>query len=286
MKKHFYLFLSIVLSWSLNAQNDSKILSNTPSSLMKKGQFEIQSYQNMYTQVDFRDQNGDYIDGTSRTTYFTSLNYFLLGISENQRVNLGLDVNFRTVFADQGISSPLNTFKFQGGSVQRSGISSLGPKIKLQPLKNVKNFSIQSAFWITVMDSLETKANKPWLDWNRYTSWSQFFYDIKTEKFQYFFEIDLLARISKPGEGHGIQLNTPASFFLSYIPNDKLIFYAMSQYTPTLTDENTYFFQSGLGSKIQLNEHLNLEFMFSDFLLSGAWGGTGQTYNIGIRWIK
>lgn len=112
-EKALFLFVSIVLSFSLNVQNDSKILSNTPSSLMKKGQYEVQSYQNMYTQVDFRNQNGDYMHGSNRTTYFTILNYILLGVSNNQRVNLGLDLNFRTVFADTEISSPLYVFRFQ-----------------------------------------------------------------------------------------------------------------------------------------------------------------------------
>lgn len=278
------LYLAIIsVSW-LTAQ--SKILSNTPSSLLNKNQFEIQSYQNIYTQVDFRDGEGVYQEGSNRTTYATSLNYFLIGVSKNKRFNIGLDFSLRTVFNDSIISSPLNTFRFQGDNRQRSGLTSIGPKVKFLPFKKIPNLSIQSAFWIPVLDSLETKANEPWLDWNRYTSWTQFFYDIKTDNFQYFFEIDMLARISKPNEGHGVQINTPASFFLSYIPNEKLIFYGMTQYTPTWTEENTFFMQAGIGSKLQINDHLNLEFMFSDFFNSGAWGGTGQTYNIGIRWIK
>ena len=277
------LFLVLISEHSIG---QSRILTNTPSSLLRNGQTEIQSYQNMYTEVNFRGADGIEQMGNRRTTYFTSLNYVLFGVSNNKRFNIGMDISFRTVFTDSIISSPLNTFRLQGNNLQRSGITSLGPKVKFLPFKNITNLSVQSAVWIPVMDSLETKSNQPWLDWDRYTSWTQFFYDIKTDKFQYFFEVDLLARFGKSGSGHGIQLNTPVSFFLSYIPNDKFILYGMTQYFPTITSENTYFIQFGIGSKIQVSKRLNLEFMFTDFFQSGAWGGTGQTFNIGLRWIK
>jgi len=286
MRKQVLFVIGVFFSFLTITQNASKILTNTPSSLLNKGQFEIQSYQNLYTQVDYRNGQGNYQSGNQRTSYFTSLNYFLIGINENKRVNLGLDLSFRTVFADTEINSPLNTFRFNGENRQRSGITSIGPKIKFLPFKNLKQLSVQSAIWIPIMDSLETKIDKPWLDWDRYTSWTQLFYDIKTDKFQYFFEADLLARFGRKDSDHGIQINTPLSFFLSYIPNGKLIFYGMTQYTPTVTQENTYFIQSGIGSKLQVNNHFNLEFMFSDFIASGNWGGAGQTFNIGLRWIK
>jgi len=109
MRKQVLVVLSVIFSFLTISQSSSKILSNTPSSLLSKVQFEIQSYHNLYTQIEYRDAQGEYQFGNQRTRDFTNLNDFLIGLSENNRINVGFDFSFRTVFADSGITSALNT---------------------------------------------------------------------------------------------------------------------------------------------------------------------------------
>lgn len=144
--------------WSVNAtatSNNSNTLETTksnvqtytPSVILKKGQVDITLFNNLYSQTAFRDSQRQNVNLNSRDNYYTMLFQSLIGISENGRVNLGLDVNLKSVFIDGQKRSPLQTFAFSGSSSeQRTAITSFGPKIKLNPFKKINRLSIQMLF--------------------------------------------------------------------------------------------------------------------------------------------
>ncbi len=297
--------------WSLNdiqtttssQPRQSNIQIYTPSILLRHKQFETQLFNNLYTQKAYRDKEGKKVVLNQRETYYTGLFYFLYGICKNSRLSIGVDINVKSVKIDPKINSAFTIFNFENNAMSRTALATIGPKIKFNPVQKWKRFSIQSAFWIPVAKDLEADSlDEPWLDYNRYTFWNQFFYDKPIgAKFQIFTEVDLLFRIPKRRSHYvnnipkPISLSIPMSVFLSYFPSRKSTVYAMVQSTPQassaiqFSNENQYGFnyyaQAGIGSKYQLTGHLNIEILATKFFYAIN-NGAGFTYNLGVRYIR
>jgi len=289
-------------------QEVSNIFAFTPSKLLKKGQIEAQLYNNLYTETAYRNGEREKIKKDTRDTYYGGLFYMLFGVSKSGRVNIGFDLNVKSVYIDEDKGNPLKVFKFKKTPYSRAAIATLGPKIKFQPLRNVSNFSIQSAFWIPVakdLESIEEDSDYPWLDYHMYTWWNQFFFD-KTfgSNWQIFTEADLLFRFKTKNSATATHMDIPVSFFLSWFPTTKATIYYMIQYAPRFQLQKTENFNeegqlestvnpfevtsdyahTGLGAKYQVTRNLNLEASYTYFFTSMN-GGAGSTYNLGIRII-
>ncbi len=310
--------------WSINDLNSVVGLENgtgsfiqtyTPSSLLKKNQLEVQLYNNLYTQTAFRNDDREKVKLNERQNYFTGLINILYGASENRKWNFGLDINLRSVRIDSEDSSPFKVLSIrENDQNNRSGISSLGPMIKIAPFKNSK-ISIKSSFLIPVtsdneateriMIDSQSVARYPWFDWDRFTWWNQFFYDKNIgSKWQLFLEGDLLFRFAKPANSYADNnpkddlLDIPLSGFLSYFPSDKSTVYVMLQYSPRfgfnkiegnqkVSNFNVQgdYAQTGIGFKYQISRKIGLEVLYSNFFTS-ANQGAGNTFNFGIRYIN
>jgi hypothetical protein len=302
------MMLSISMSGAaqddgLEGKDESEELSNvqsyTPSKLLKKGQIDVQLFNNLYTQTAYRDQKRSLIDLNQRSTYFATFTQILLGTSKSARVNWGMDVIFKSVRIDNDKnSSSLKVFNFESSNLARTAISTVGPKIKFSPFNSDPNFSIQSALWIPIASDLEADGNgKPWLDWNRFTSWTQFYYSQQVgSKFQLFYEFDLLARFTKPASWYvndlakGNVLSTPASFFVNYFSSSKSTIYAMVQYAPSFEFNggnaiDSDYAQAGVGGKYQLTSRFAVELLYSNFFTAKN-AGAGRTYNVGLRYLR
>lgn len=306
--------LNEIISNSTNEQpfDPTKSISNvqayTPSVLLKKNQFEVQFFNNLYTQTAYRDNKKELIDLKERASYYGGLIQFNYGVSKSSRINVGIDINLKSVRIDTNeTKSAFNLFRFENTIYQRTALASLGPKIKISPFKRQTHFSIQSAFWIPVAKDLEADTiKKPWLDYNRYTWWNQFFFDKSIrKKFQIFTEADLLFRFAKDSTKYAFNkkktssLSTPVSLFLSYFPTKKSTLYGMIQYAPTFgsitLDNNgvptkfyyvsSFYSQFGFGGKYQLTSHLSVELLYTNFFASMN-GGAGVTYNLGIKYLR
>lgn len=304
--------------WSLNEYNGAKsgsreelkkkdegektlIQTYTPSSLLKEGQFEVQLFNNLYTQTGFRNEDREKIEEGMRSTYFTGLFNILYGISKNRRINVGMDINIKSVRLDEDEDgSPLKVFRFKDSPDSRTALSSFGPKIKFTPGAQLPNFSVQSAFWFPVASDLEGEYDNgtrisPFLAYDMYTFWNQFFYDrLLNDQLQLFLEGDLLFRFRSDESSALNHVVTPVSMFLSYFPMPVFTVYVNGQYAPTFSMENNElndFFdrtadyaQAGLGFKYQLTGRLNVELSYTNFFTSLN-AGAGSTYNVGLRYI-
>ena len=284
------LFMLIITLNSKGQSDDEKsnILTYTPSKLLNKGQVEVQFFNNIYTQTAYRDETGEKIDMNGRSSYYTGFIRALFGVSSSTWINVGFDVNLKSVRNDsESGSSAFKVLKFANDSISRTALTSIGPKVKISPFKKLSGFSIQSAFWIPLAKDMEGKENgKPWLAYDKYTWWNQFFFD-KTisNHFQFFAEADLLFRFEKDFELKNTSLDIPVSAFVNYFPTTKSTIYGMVQYSPTVTSASTYYTQIGIGGKYQITKHFNIELLYTNFIASKN-GGAGETYNIGIRYIR
>lgn len=286
MKKKILLLIVVgQVLFSYGQENEdlpkSNIQTYTPSILLEKGKWDIKWFNNLYTQTE-----STFTDGVEpRETYFTSTVDIFTGLSENRRFNIGLILEFRSnVVAGR---SALEVFQFDGErGTARSGFTSFAPAIKFNPFKNIGNFTIQSAFFIPLVDN-EVEDNV-FLDQNGFIWQNRIFYDytFPGEKWQLFTELN--AEFSFGDENKSFannSLNLTPGVFLSYFPSSKFTVLALAQHSQRLDLGNDFpqdFTALGGGAKYQLSDVLNVEFLYTNFV-RGSNTGLGETFNLGLR---
>ena len=286
MKKKILLLIVVgQVLFSYGQENEdlpkSNIQTYTPSILLEKGKWDIKWFNNLFTQTE-----STFTDGVEpRETYFTSTVDIFTGLSENRRFNIGLILEFRSnVVAGR---SALEVFQFDGErGTARSGFTSFAPAIKFNPFKNIGNFTIQSAFFIPLVDN-EVEDNV-FLDQNGFIWQNRIFYDytFPGEKWQLFTELN--AEFSFGDENKSFannSLNLTPGVFLSYFPSSKFTVLALAQHSQRLDLGNDFpqdFTALGGGAKYQLSDVLNVEFLYTNFV-RGSNTGLGETFNLGLR---
>ena len=275
------VFISQAVAQDEEEKQGSVIQTLTPSKLIGKGQWDLKWFNNLYTQTE-----STFTEGREpRETYFTSTLEAYTGVGNSKRVNLGLILEFRSnVVADR---DPLEVFRFDGErGTARSGFTSIAPSIKFVPIGTVSNFSIQSSFFIPLVDNEVEEG--VFLDQKGFIWQNRFFYDytFPGDKFQIFSEINAELNFGDNDESFAndsLRL-TPGVFF-SYFPSSKFTIQALAQHSQLLDLGNDFtqdFTAMGGGAKYQLTDELNLEALYTNFV-RGNNTGLGETFNLGLR---
>ncbi|CAM4111363.1 hypothetical protein ZORO111903_01395 [Zobellia roscoffensis] len=283
------LLLATTMVFAQDNANDednstqSNIQQYTPSKLIGKGQIDIKWFNNLYTQTESTFSEGK----EPRQTFFTSTLEAYTGVGENKRWNVGAIFEFRSNVV--GGRDALDVFKFDGeDNTARSGLTSIAPSVKFVPFRSVSNFSIQSSFFIPLVDN-ETE-NGVFLDQKGYIWQNRFFYDytFPGNKWQLFSELNSeLSFGDKEDSFANNSLNLTPGVFLSYFPSSKFTVLALAQHSQRLDLGNDFaqnFTAVGGGAKYQLTNALNLEALYTNFV-RGNNTGLGQTFNLGLRAI-
>lgn len=287
-------------------QEQSNIQQYTPSKLIGKGQIDLKWFNNLYTQT-----KSTFTDGTEdRETFFTSTVELYTGVGENKRWNIGTILEFRSnVIGDR---SALDVFSFDGETgTARSGFTSIAPSVKFVPFASVSNFSIQSSFFIPLVDQEtedglidqatgQTTRSSVFLDQNGFIWQNRFFYDytFPGNKWQLFTELNSEYSFGKDSvrdeNGNTVEgsfannsLNLTPGVFLSYFPSSKFTVLALAQHSQRIDLGNNFaqdFTAVGGGAKYQVTKALNLEVLYTNFV-RGSNTGLGQTFNLGLRGI-
>jgi hypothetical protein len=272
-------------------QAQRSLQSYTPSSLLGQDNWEFKSFQNLYYQTHSFSSSSfekERDAGDRRSIFFTSINQFLYGISP--QLNIGFDawVNHVDITSDQ-----------QQGN--RWGVSGVGPKLKIAPIRELPNLSVQSTFLFPLSKDLEGRqpdAEQPFLflAFDRYLWLTQFFYDQSLgSDWQIFLQTAFWYSIVRDSFVDNNFLDTQFNGFLSYFPSSRWTIYGMLEYFPRHYDFDTqmaqlfniYFAQAGLGLKYQLvPQFLEIEALYSNFFMGSPGNGAGQTFNLGLRIIR
>lgn len=285
MKRLIVLTVLTIISLPIFAQEDkenqrSVIQTYTPSKLLKKGQWDIKWFNNLYTETKGK-FNGVKAD-KPRETYFTSSFDIFTGISENSTFNIGVLFDIRSnVIADR---SALDVFSFDGESgTARSGFTSIAPVVKFNPIKNVGNFTLQSAFHIP-LHSEESDAQGVFLDQTAYTFQNRFFYDytLPSGNWQLFTELNTEYNFGDEDSFANKTFVLAPGVFMSYFPGANSTVLGFIQHYQRIGDFDQDFTALGFGGKYQLTKVLNLEALYSKFI-RGENTGLGQSFNIGLR---
>ncbi|MEO9805824.1 MAG: hypothetical protein ABJF04_21380 [Reichenbachiella sp.] len=277
MKKIFIIGLVLLTGQHLFGQ--SSLQQYTPSVLLSKGQMEFKLFNNLYTQTKVRDENGNSIELGERQSFLNHQFRYLYGLSNNQRLNVGIEANLTTAWYGSESTSSL--------------LSSIGPTVKFVPIEHRGNFSIQSTF-LFPMNGSELE-NPRFINHNRYTWWTQFFYDHSLNaKWNLFFEADVLYRF-KVEDIQNDFFRVPISAIVSFFPSNKLTLYGNIQhaaaYGKLTTVEDAefgrirWYTQLGVGAKYLILNNLELELSYANFLWSKR-DGAGQVFNFGLRILR
>lgn len=273
------LFLFELSAFGQEADSKSNIQTYTPSRLLNKGQWDIKFFNNLYTQT--KSSFNGVTSNSPRENYFTSTIEGFTGISDNNRINVGAILEFRSNTI--GGRQALSVFSLEDTNSDRKGITTIAPAIKFQPIKNVGNFSIQTALHIPLADK-EVDENGVFLDQTAWALQNRFFYDytFKSGKWQLFTELNTEYNF---GDDQSFANNTfvlvPGAF-LSYFPSDKSTLLVFAQHSERLGEFTQNYTALGVGGKYQLTKILNLEVLYSNFV-RGTDTGLGQSFNLGLR---
>lgn len=264
----------------------SNIQQYTPSKLIGKGQVDIKWFNNLYTQT-----KSTFSDGKEpRQSFFTSTFEFYTGVGENKRVNLGFIARLRSnvISSQNDERGALDVFNFSGDDNSRAGLTAFAPSIKYVPFRSLSNFSIQSSFFIPLIDN-ETE-NGVFLEQKGSVWQNRLFYDytFPGNKWQLFTEFTTELNFGDKEESFANNsLNLNPGVFLSYFPSSKFTVLALVQHSQRLDLGNDFaqdFTAVGGGAKYQLTQALNLEVLYTNFV-RGSNTGLGQTFNLGLRGI-
>ncbi len=280
--------------WSLNnspqpalpstEETLQSLQSYTPSTLLRPGQVEIKQFNNVYTQTSFFDQDGNRREDSFRSTYYTGIINVLYG--EASRVNIGVDIFFKSVRVDDRSSKFINVFRFSGEPSSRTALASIAPKLKVSPFASLPRLAVQTEVVIPVASDLEGRNNKkPFLDYDALQWWTQIFYDYSLNtRWLIYLEGGTFFRF----ESNRTDFLTPLKFFLNFYPSKRWTLYLPAELTPTWQSGGgwaSYYTQIGGGIKYLISSFLELEALYTVFP-AGKNNGAGQTYNLGIRVIR
>ncbi|MEE9407914.1 MAG: hypothetical protein V3V28_07555 [Polaribacter sp.] len=282
----FKILFTFILIFSLQSygQEDvdkSNIQTYTPSKLLDKGQWDIKWFNGLYTQTKSANSGGtSSTDAGGRSNFFTTSLEIFTGVSESNRFNVGLLLEYRSNTI--GGRSVTSVFDLGNDVTARKGLSSFAPAIKFQPIKSVGNFSIQSAFHIPIIKN--ESENNVFLDQTAYTFQNRFFFDhtFPSRKWQLFTELNTEYNF---GEKTSFANNTflfSPGVFMSYFPSDKSTVLGFVQHAQRFGGFTQDYTALGFGGKYQLTKTLNLEALYSNFV-RGTNNGLGQSFNIGLR---
>jgi len=282
------LFLAMICISSVSFSQDdialskSNIQSYTPSKLLKKGELDVKWFNNLYTETKFVDGNGTSISKLRENYFTTSLDIFT-GVSENNRLNIGLLLEYRSNTI--GGRKALSVFSLESSNSGRKGLSSFAPAIKFQPFKNVSNFSVQTAFHIPLI-SKESNSYGVYLDQTAYTFQNRFFYDytFSSNKWQLFTELNTEYNFGDDTSFANKTFVFAPGIFMSYFPSDRSTILGFVQHSQRIGDFKQNYTALGFGGKYQLSKKMNLEILYSKFV-SGESTGLGQSFNLGLRYL-
>jgi len=289
MKKTITALALTALTFSGFAQQDesstkSNIQTYTPSKLLKKGQWDIKFFNNLYTETeDLFGTDGAKRD-IPRNSFFTSTVDIFTGVSQNSNFNVGLLLEFRSNAI--GGRDALDVFKFDGETNSaRSGFTSFAPAVKFNPIKSISNFTIQTAFHIPLVDN--ESENGVFLDQKGFIFQNRFFYDYNiSDQWQLFTELNAEYNFGKKEDSFANNsIGLTPGVFLSYFPSQKSTILALVQHSERIDAGNDFsqsFTAVGGGAKYQITKVLNIEALYTNFV-GGRATGLGETFNIGLR---
>ena len=280
----FFLLCSIgILAQEDNQATGTNIQTYTPSKLLSQGQWDIKWFNNLYTETKGVDEHGN-SSSFPRQNFFTASLDVFTGASKNNRVNIGILLEYRSN-TTRGLDAfaPLD---FKKQTYKRSGLSSIAPAIKFVPFPKLNRFAIQTSLSFPLFQKEVEEG--VFLDQKGYTFQNRFFFDYLAPNgaIQIYSELNTELNFGDNAESFANDsLRISPGIFVSYFPRPNTTVLGLVQHAELIEIQdslNQRFTSVGGGIKHQLTSLLNLELLYTKFI-SGKSTGLGQTFNLGLR---
>lgn len=286
MKKIILIALLLISYQGFSQEEEIEEKNNlqvfTPSVLLNKGQWDIKFFNGLYTQTRQTEANSSNAVDIERETFFTSTLEVFTGVSESKRVNLGIILEYRS--NTLGGENAFSVFNFEDSNTSRNGLSTIAPAIKIQPFKNVGNFSVLTALHIPTFSGSDNTG--VFLDQSAWALQNRYFYDytFPSGKWQLFTELNTEYSFGDENSFANETLLVAPGVFLSYFPTQKATVLGFVQHAERVLGNFQQNSSSvGFGGKYQVTKVLNLETLYSKIVRGNNFQGLGNTFSIGLR---
>jgi hypothetical protein len=252
-------------------------------------QIEVNFFTSLISTNKYRDDHGQLLDINARQTYLYNTVQVNYGVSKNARLNVGLNINsiFGRIDQDKN-SSPFKVFgsDAMGNSRYARAITAIGPRVGWRPFKNNYNFTVQSSFSFPAFVSTEDENI---LGRRQIYFLAQFLYNQPLSKRLFLFS-QLSTQYGFERDNAPAVFYTPVSVYLSYLIPRKTILFALFNYVPVFTKNdswtyNRYITQVGGGVQYQISRH----FLINTYYAANIKGKNYpdfDSYNISLRYIS
>ena len=301
--------------WSLNSTENNSLFNNNDSptldssedetryyasNLYAPGEFEVNFFNNYYTQSDPQD------GFRRRDNFYSMLIQTLYGW---KNLNVGFEIRIRSVSSGpESLNKTFDAFKFANRDIteteygnitqsSRVGITQIGPRIKYQPFKSISGLTFQHTLHIPLVSDGEGNGSSPFIDWGSPTLFNDIFFDqTLTQKTSLFLQVGTyIENINGAviGQSSGYwQFSTPITTIVNYFPDKKSTFYFLINAAPQFgysvnggkfTPIPNHYNQYGAGYKYFITDNIQAEVLLTKFS-SVIPERRAATYNFGIRY--
>jgi len=302
-KALFCMFMLIISAVTSHAQiNNNRLLRmrdsldyllmvNPTSSaiLVKKGELELYSFNSLISSSQFNDKQGNNSNLAGKQLLFNSLLQVNYGFARSRRLNVGLDLNYRAYRYDLDKNASVFSL-FESNPENVRSVTYVGPRIRIQPFRKIKNFTYQSYLWIPVAkDTRQNALGSSKTNWGHTFFWYRYF----NSKIGVFGQANFA--FAFPGknspDGAKTEFYMPLSASVSFVATRKDIFFGSLSYSWINDDVSNVtegadsdFSQYGLGYQRVISKRLFVNINYTGTLFSrnaGNWSGV----NLGVRYL-
>ena len=148
--------------------------------------------------------------------------------------------------------------------------------------------TLQSTFLFQpVEDPQGISDQSEFLDYNRNLWINTLYFDKNlNDDISLFFRLSGWYSIIDEGKNF---IETPFAIFANYFPTSRWTIYVQNELWLKHIDKSfsSFFNQTGLGTKYQIiRKYLELELLYTNFIFGSEGEGAGQTFNLGVRFIR
>lgn len=254
------------------ADESGSLRALTPSALLEPGAWELQVFQNLYTQTELWNAAGERTDQGGRSTYFTAIVSAKRGWTS--RANLGLDMLVKSVHDD----------RFADDRDARTAVTAVVPSFVVSPAPSLDRLAIETGVSIPAASDLDGADGRPFLDEGDVAWLLSVYCDLPlAERVLAYLQAGSVTRFADDGA----QLTTPLLAFLNVYASDRWTITAPLEASIRWVrgGSEDWYAQVGIGAKFLVTPSVELETIATVFP-AGRNTGAGQTINLGVRVLR
>ena len=286
------LSLTPGFSQSRRAAYDSLIVGDriTPavsSVMMPRSYTEIILNNSLLTANQFYASNGDvyaFPGGGKRDSYFFNTLQVTRGLSSSGRLNMGIDISYRTGRTDSDPeSSPSKVFGNNSDGLVKyeRALTSVGLRARYVPFAKLRNLVVQHTFFIPVSAGSQEST---FLGDSRYALSSQLLYNHFVGRKMFLFgQLDLFVRLKE-----GVQetdYTVPLNIFAAYLASKQFLpFVQVGTSRSWFEGFTASSYTFGADVQYQFTSMFNVNFFYND-VFAGKNYSDWRSFNLGVRGV-